>query len=154
MHMLFRLLEGLPHKLSHGLLVQAARSEKLAALQALEAELKAMLAEIAQYADSDPKKLEAMRAPGPACCKIYTPRHCCMPKQDFLGHTGRHAASLPIHANSSYACCFRVRACAPAQARQPALPRQPPTAGWVSPALLLHWHAFWQHGAYPSIMVL
>lgn len=28
--------------------------------------------------------------------------------------------------------------------------RRPPIAGWVSPALLLFWHADWQHGAYPS----
>ncbi len=41
---------------------QAVRAEKLAALQALEAELKAAKAEVAQYADSDPKKLEAIRA--------------------------------------------------------------------------------------------
>ncbi|KAK9826737.1 hypothetical protein WJX81_002821 [Elliptochloris bilobata] len=39
----------------------AVRSEKLAALQALEAKLKSAQAEIALYADSDPKKMEAMR---------------------------------------------------------------------------------------------
>ncbi len=69
----------LPRKLKRRLVVQAARSEKLAALQALEAELKAMQAEIAQYADSDPKKLEAMRAPGPPCSEIHPSTYCCMP---------------------------------------------------------------------------
>ncbi len=44
---------------------QAARTEKLAALHALEAELQAAQADASQYADSDPKKLEAVRASPP-----------------------------------------------------------------------------------------
>jgi hypothetical protein len=48
---------------------QAARTEKLAALHALEAELQAAQAEASQYADSDPKKLEAVRASPPHCLR-------------------------------------------------------------------------------------
>ncbi len=49
---------------------QAARTEKLAALHALEAELQAAQADAAQYADNDPKKLEAVRTlPPPSCLR-------------------------------------------------------------------------------------
>ena len=91
-------------------MLQAARSEKLAALQALEAELKAMQAEIAQYADSDPKKLEAMRAPGPACSELHTnilmhakPKHllpvlyCSGAEHPLVLPCCQHACTLPIH---------------------------------------------------------
>ena len=108
MHMLSPFLEGLAHELNR--VVQAVRSEKLAALQVLEAELKAMQAEIAQYADSDPKKLEAMRAPGPACSVVHPnmllhvkPKHlppvlhCSRAKHPPVLPCYQHACALPIH---------------------------------------------------------
>ena len=47
-----------------------------------------------------------------------------------------HACASPVHLLPSEQS-FRSRACAPAQARRPASQSQPPTAGWVSPAMLL-----------------
>jgi len=55
---------------------QAARTEKLAALHALEAELQAAQADASQYADSDPKKLEAVRASPPPAASDRTARAC------------------------------------------------------------------------------
>ena len=89
--------------------MQAVRSEKLAALQALEAELLAMQAEIAQYADSDPKKLEAMRAPSPGCSENH-PSILLHAMRKFL--TGSHSPKAGClqahHVRPPHACASPV----------------------------------------------